>query len=203
MIRNIVFDMGNVLIDYQPMKYTRRFFPDPSEAAQVCTELFGGPEWPLLDQGIIEPQAALRQICERLPDSLRARTEELFCHWFDQLTIIPETNPLGKQMKNNGYRLYILSNAASSFYQYCSCIPIFPLLDGCIVSADEKLVKPDPAIFQLLCERYHLIPEECFFIDDRLENIEAASNLGMAVHQYQMDADALQNALRKAGVSLK
>ena len=48
MIRNIVFDMGNVLIDYQPMKYTRRFFPDPSEAAQVCTELFGGPEWPLL-----------------------------------------------------------------------------------------------------------------------------------------------------------
>ena len=63
MIRNIVFDMGNVLIDYQPMKYTRRFFPDPSEAAQVCTELFGGPEWPLLDQGIIEPQAALRQIC--------------------------------------------------------------------------------------------------------------------------------------------
>lgn len=59
MIRNIVFDMGNVLIDYQPMKYTRRFFPDPSEAAQVCTELFGGPEWPLLDQGTIEPQAAL------------------------------------------------------------------------------------------------------------------------------------------------
>ena len=78
MIRNIVFDMGNVLIDYQPMKYTRRFFPDPSEAAQVCTELFGGPEWPLLDQGTIEPQAALRQICERLPASLRARTEELF-----------------------------------------------------------------------------------------------------------------------------
>ena len=106
-------------------------------------------------------------------------------------------------MKENGYRLYILSNAASSFYQYCSCIPIFPLLDGCIVSADEKLVKPDPAIVQRLCERYHLIPEECFFIDDRLENIEAASNLGMAVHQYQMDADALQNALRKAGVSLK
>ena len=203
MIRNIVFDMGNVLIDYQPMEYTRRFFPDPSEAAQVCTELFGGPEWPLLDQGTIEPQAALRQICERLPASLRARTEELFCHWFDQLTIIPETNALGKQMKENGYRRYILSNAASSFYQYCSCIPIFPLLDGCIVSADEKLVKPDPAIFQLLCERYHLIPEECFFIDDRLENIEAASNLGMAVHQYQMDADALQNALRKAGVSLK
>ena len=97
MIRNIVFDMGNVLIDYQPMKYTRRFFPDPSEAAQVCTELFGGPEWPLLDQGTIEPQAALRQICERLPASLRARTEELFCHWFDQLTIIPETNALGKQ----------------------------------------------------------------------------------------------------------
>lgn len=102
MIRNIVFDMGNVLIDYQPMEYTRRFFPDPSEAAQVCTELFGGPEWPLLDQGTIEPQAALRQICERLPDSLRARTEELFCHWFDQLTIIPETNALGKQMKENG-----------------------------------------------------------------------------------------------------
>ena len=53
MIRNIVFDMGNVLIDYQPMKYTRRFFPDPSEAAQVCTELFGGPEWPLLDLSLI------------------------------------------------------------------------------------------------------------------------------------------------------
>ncbi|MFR2561755.1 MAG: HAD-IA family hydrolase [Anaeromassilibacillus sp.] len=52
----------------------------------------------------------------------------------------------------------------------------------------RKVMKPDPAIFQLLCERYHLIPEECFFIDDRLENIEAASNLGMAVHQYQMDA---------------
>ena len=150
MIRNIVFDMGNVLIDYQPMEYTRRFFPDPSEAAQVCTELFGGPEWPLLDQGTIEPQAALRQICERLPDSLRARTEELFCHWFDQLTIIPETNALGKQMKENGYRLYILSNAASSFYQYCSCIPIFPLLDGCIAVSYTHLSAKVPLRHSLL-----------------------------------------------------
>ena len=203
MIRNIVFDMGNVLIDYQPMEYTQRFFPEPSEANLVCKELFDGPEWPLLDQGAIAPQTALLQICSRLPEALRARTEELFLHWFDQLTAIPETNALGKQLKEKGYRLYILSNAASSFHQYCSCIPIFPLLDGYIVSADEKLVKPDPAIYRLLCERYHLLPEECFFIDDRLENIEAAKRLGMAVHQYQMDMDALHMALHKAGIALE
>lgn len=202
MIRNIIFDMGNVLVDYQPMEYTRRFFPEVDQAAQVCKELFGGPEWPLLDEGILEPQEAILRICRRLPESMHMRTKELFDHWFDELSMIPETNRLGKELKQKGYHIYILSNAAYSFHQYCSSIPLFPLLDGYIVSADEKLVKPDPAIYQLLCERYHLSPEECFFIDDRLDNVEAARECGMKAYQYLMDPNGLSDSLREAGVSV-
>ena len=57
--------MGNVLVDYRPMEYTQRFFSDPAEATLVCRELFDGPEWPLLDEGKIEPEVALAQVCGR------------------------------------------------------------------------------------------------------------------------------------------
>ena len=202
MIHHIVFDMGNVLVDYRPMEYTQRFFSDPAEATLVCRELFDGPEWPLLDEGKIEPEVALAQVCGRLPKNLQERAKELFHHWFDQLTIIPETNELGQRLKQKGYGLYILSNPAYSFHQYAHKIPLFPLLNGYIVSADEKLVKPNVAIYQLLCKRYQLEPEECFFIDDRAENVEAARQCGMYAYQYQSDVQALYSALQRAGVNI-
>ena len=73
---------------------------------------------------------------------------------------------------------------------------------GYIVSADEKLVKPNGAIYQLLCKRYQLEPEECFFIDDRAENVEAARQCGMYAYQYQSDVQALYSALQRAGVNI-
>lgn len=195
--------MGNVLIDYQPMEYTRRFFPDETEAHLVYNTLFDSPVWDLLDAGGIEPQEAIEKVCASLPEPLRPRTRELFAHWYDHLTLIPETNELGAQLKQNGYRLYILSNAATSFHAYApTAIPLYPLLDGLVVSADEKLVKPDPAIYRLLCKRYALSTEECFFIDDRLENVEAARRCGMAAHQYMGNIQELRASLQEAGVSV-
>ncbi|WP_050697509.1 HAD family hydrolase [Anaeromassilibacillus senegalensis] len=203
MIRNIVFDMGNVLIDYQPLSYAKQFFSDESEVQLVYRELFSGPEWLKLDEGIMEPEDAIASVCTRLPKAMHSAAKELFLHWFDFIEPIQGMNELARRLKHAGYAIYILSNAAYSFHLYEKRIPIFSLLDGCIVSADEKIVKPSPAIYQLLCSRYHLRPEECYFIDDRLENVQAAQQCGMSGYCYQMDTERLTAALLEAGVAFK
>ncbi|WP_195983999.1 HAD family phosphatase [Clostridium sp. D33t1_170424_F3] len=203
MIRNIVFDMGNVLIDYQPLSYARRFFSDEAEVQLVYRELFSGPEWLKLDEGIVEPEAALASVCARLPEAMHSAAKELFLHWFDFIEPIQGMNELARQLKRAGYSIYILSNAAYSFHLYKERIPVFPLLDGYLVSADEKMVKPSPAIYQLLCSRYRLQPEECYFIDDRLENVQAAQQCGMSGYCYRMDTDHLIAALLKSGVAFQ
>lgn len=202
MIRNIVFDMGNVLIDYQPLSYARKFFANEEEAQLVYRELFSGPEWLKLDEGIIDPEDAIASVCARLPDAMHPTAKELFLNWFTFIEPIQGTNELARKLKHAGYSLFILSNAAYSFHLYEGRIPIFPLLDGCIVSADEKMVKPSPAIYQLLCSRYHLQPEECYFIDDRMENVQAAQQCGMSGYCYQMDTERLITALLEAGITL-
>lgn len=203
MIRNIVFDMGNVLIDYQPLSYAKRFFSDEAEVQLVYRELFSGPEWLKLDEGTIAPEAAIASVCARLPETMHPAAKELFLHWFDFIEPIQDMNELARKLKHAGYSIYILSNAAYSFHLYEERIPVFPLLDGYIVSADEKMVKPSPAIYQLLCSRYHLRPEECYFIDDRLENVQAAQQCGMSGYCYQMDTERLAAALVEAGITFR
>lgn len=203
-IKNIVFDMGEVLMRYEPEKISRSFFENEQEANQVCKELFGGPEWLLLDADAITEEQLLAGVLSRLPEHLHARTKDLFAGWYKQVPPIEATNQLAFQLKEAGYRLFILSNAAKSFYSYCpQQMPAYSCFDGVVVSADEKAVKPDETLYRILFKRYNIIAQESFFIDDREENIAAAEKLGMQGFRFTGKIDEIIDALHHAGVHIK
>lgn len=189
---------------YEPEKISRSFFETEQEASQVCRELFGGPEWLLLDEAAITEKQLLERVLARLPEHLHLRTKALFEGWYRQVPPIEATNQLVFQLKEAGYRLFILSNAAKSFYSYCpQQMPAYPCFDGVVVSADEQVVKPNEKIYRILFERFHLVPQESFFIDDRQENLDAAQTLGMQGFRFTGNIDELTEALHHAGVHIK
>lgn len=200
MIRNIVFDMGNVLMRWDPDSFLREFFPDAEDCRAAGARLFGGAEWPALDAGAMEEGEAIARVLRDLPERLRPGTARLFWEWHLHFPPIPEMNALARELKGRGYRVYLLSNAGTRFAAYREAIPCHDCFDGEVVSAFVRQVKPNPEIYETLLTRYGLSAEECFFIDDMPANIAAAQDAGMAGFVYGGDVGALRRALRGAGV---
>ena len=202
-VKNIIFDMGQVLIDYCPERYTAAFLPGgqgTDDCELVTKVLFGGEEWQKLDAGQITEADALSAMLPQLPDRLRAPARALFYGWQSYIQPIPQTNHLAVLLKRSGYRLYILSNTGVRLHVYSHRIPAFGLMDGAVYSADVQQIKPNTDIFQTLLHRYSLKPEECFFIDDNADNIQAAATLGIHTHQFDKDHyPALEEALKQIG----
>lgn len=181
MIRNIVFDMGKVLLDYEPLKVCYQYTEKEEDIRILRDELFCSEEWTLLDKGVITEEEALERIDRRLPDERLRRLAALcLAHWHEyNISPKPGMEELVRELKERGYRIYLCSNASHRLRVYESLIPGSRYFDGTLVSAEEKLLKPDPAIYRRLFEKYDLLPEESFFIDDLAENIEGAKSCGM------------------------
>ena len=202
MIKNIVFDMGNVLINYDPRACLRRFADSEADSARLFREVFHSVEWVLGDRGAITDGEAIARICGLLPQRLHATVAELYAHWFEEMKPIPETEALARELKEKGYGLYLLSNAARSLHVYKDSIPALALMDGLFVSADWGLIKPELEIFRAFHARFGLVPAECFFIDDFPLNIEASIRAGMPGHIFDGDVAALVKALQEAGIRI-
>lgn len=197
MIRNIVFDMGMVLMDYHPMAACRAAAPDEESARLVFNALFAHPEWLKLDDNTIEQDELGRRAMARLPeDGLRALVPKLLGELPENvLSPIPEMTELADELIRGGLRVYLLSNAGLVFSRRREIVPNLDRFHGVLFSADEGLVKPDPAIYRLLTARYGLRPEECLFVDDKEENVQAARALGWAGFQFLGDVAALRATL--------
>lgn len=202
MIRNIVFDMGWVLLEYKPIDYVRRWVPGAADAELVNRAIFEPEEWLQNDRGTVEPEDYLRFVLSHLPQRLHGPAAQVWGHWFEYLTPIPETNALARRLKESGYRVYLLSNVSRKYYRFRHLIPCHDVLDGEFVSAEVHAIKPEPEIYRLFFEKYSLVPSECFFIDDREENIAAGKAFGMQGFCYRQKIGELEDALREVGVKL-
>ena len=182
MIRNMVFDMGNVLIHYDSRRASGRFAADHEEMEAVNTSVFVSPEWLMLDMGVISQEEALARMTARLPDG-HAREAARLCleHWHEYcMWPVPGMEELVTDLKNQGYRLYLCSNASLRMLDcYQDTIPGIRLFDGVLFSAEVKCVKPQKEMYGHLFRRFGLKPEECFFVDDLPANIQAARECGM------------------------
>lgn len=203
MIKNLVFDFGRVLIDFEPAYITGQFITDKQDIALLEAELFGGPEWPSLDDGSACEEEIAVSICERLPTRLHGAVRQVLGGWFWHLPVRAEMPPLIEELKALGYSLYLLSNISRRFRDCESSYEFFRLFRGTFVSAEHKLVKPDRAIYERFLDTCSLAAEECFFIDDKPENIAAAHACGMQGFVYQGDILPLRQALRQAGILVK
>lgn len=203
MIKNIVFDMGQVFVDFDPDFFIEHYVTEPQDALLLRTELFCGSEWVEMDRGTMNEEDLVEPVCARLPERLHFAVKELLLHWQDYMKVLHNLDPLAAELKENGYSLYLLSNASVSIHNFTHKITALQYFNGTFFSADVKYIKPDPTIYRLFFEKFSLNPEECFFIDDRADNIEAGRKLGMEGFVYEGEAQALRAALRGAGVSLK
>lgn len=197
MIRNIVFDMGMVLMDFHPIAACRAAAPDEESAQLVFDALFAHPEWLKLDDNTIEQDELGRRAMARLrEDNLRALVPLLLDGLPENvLSPIPGMAELTDGLIRSGLHVYLLSNAGLVFSRKRDIVPNIDRFHGVLFSADEGLVKPDPAIYRLLTARYGLRPEECLFVDDKEENVQAAKELGWSGYLFHGDVEGLRKTL--------
>ncbi len=198
-IRNIVFDVGGVLLRFDGRLFARPYVKDDTDAELLDAALFSSPFWLLLDAGAISEETMERIAADTLPERLRSALHECFAGWHNRQPVIAETNELAIRLHEKGYGCYILSNAGTRFSRLKDRIPSLPCMDGWVASAFERIMKPDPAIYLTLCERYGLRPEECLFVDDNIANVRGAEVAGMMGHLF-VGADELECHLRELGV---
>lgn len=194
-IKNVVFDMGNVLMLFDGPYFSAQFTEGEVDAAALQRALFGSPAWNLLDSGTISYDTMLRVARAHLDERLWPNLDACFAGWAAYSTPIEQTNALAAELKREGYGIYLLSNAGTRVHGQLGHMPAWDLMDGAVVSGEERLMKPDPAIYQLLCERYGLLAEECLFVDDNADNCEGARVAGMRAVRYTGDAAAIREAL--------
>jgi 2-haloacid dehalogenase len=200
-VQTVVFDIGGVLLDWDPRHLYRRLISDPAEMAeflgQICT-----PQWHLAhDLGADTEQSCL-ELAAAHPDRSELimawshRSEEMVAGQLDQaVSVLAE-------VKAAGLRCLALSNMESDKFRLRrSRYPFFGLFDGCVISGMEGVVKPDRGIFEILLARYALRPEATVFVDDMAANVAAAREFGITAIEYSTAAQ-LRCELRDLGLPI-
>ena len=200
MIKNIVFDMGNVLVRFDPELFMDRYSLTGEDRKLIRNEVFRSVEWTMLDRGVIDEEIAEQRILPRLPERLHDAARGLIEKWDDPIVPVEGMMELLQALKAKGYRLYLLSNAATRQPIYWARAEASKLMDGVLISAEVKLLKPDPQIYRTFLHKFALRPEECVFIDDTPINVEGALYENMAGIVFNMDVAALAESLRSLGV---
>jgi 2-haloacid dehalogenase len=197
-----VFDLGGVFVDWNPMYLFRKLFPTEEEAQwfqdHICTK-----DWNLeFDAGDIYAEGVAKLIT-RFPRYWR-EIQAYDQRWKETLGgVIQGTIDLHDELVAAEIPTFAITNF--SWEKWTSCLPDWPFLekfDGVVVSGLERLVKPDPRIYRVFCERYGLAPESCVFIDDSEPNIIAASKFGMQTVLFT-DPVALRRDLLALGLPLR
>lgn len=203
MIKNIVFDMGNVVIRFDPARFIDRFGVSAEERELLLREVFRSAEWVMMDRGTLTDEQCADILCPRLPEHLRETARKLIAFWDRPILETEGICPLIEELKGLGYGIYLLSNASCRQPDYWQRVPASRFFDGTLISYSVKLVKPMPEIYEKFFETFSLRREECFFIDDSPANVEAALYVGMPATVFHNDAARLRRELRAAGVPVK
>ena len=197
-----VFDVGNVLIRWDPRNLYRKLIADEAERedflARICS-----PEWNLeMDRG----RAFAEGVAERV--ALFPQHEALIRafdeRWLETLDgAVEEAVAILEELRAAGVKTYAITNfSREKFALTRTRYPFLDSFEGIVVSAHEQLLKPDPRIYALLCERHGLAPADCIFIDDSLANVEGARAFGMQGHHFKTAAE-LRADLRQQGLPLR
>ena len=187
MINCIIFDIGNVLLDFNPLDYLKNLFTDstPQEILELHRDIFESEEWLKLDRGVISQQQAVETLAIRNP-KLKDKIQKAMETWVEILTPKEDVIKILKKLDSKKYKLLLLSNFHEDAYAYIiDKYEFFQLFQGGIISYKEKLLKPEKEIFISLIEKYDIKPEQSIFIDDTVVNIDGANRLGFNTIQFR------------------
>ena len=201
MTRNIVFDMGQVLLRWKPEYYLSQGSFSEAERAMLLKEVFRSVEWVQLDRGSISLEAGAAAMRSRLPEHLHNAVWDYGIDWYRHPMVpMPGMAELARELKGKGYGIYLLSNCSLPLRQHIHRIPGIEVFDGIFISSEHRLLKPQHEIFEKFFASFGLKPEECFFVDDAVTNIEGALECGMPGTVFREDAGLLRQELKEKGI---
>ena len=198
MIKSIVFDMGGVLVFDDMMEILSRYVADRADRELLNLELFLSPEWQKgWDNGTMTTDQVVESACGRLPERLHQTVRQVMGEWNMDPQAIPGMEELVRRVKKSGWCVYLLSNTAVTYHQYSHKLPAIDCFDGQFISADYHLLKPNREIYEKFAQVFGLVPEECYFVDNKAENVNGAVAAGWGGgFVFMGESAALEEALK-------
>ena len=192
MIKNLIFDIGDVLIEYRWMQMFMDHGVSKSETIRIASEMFNSDTWgKRLDAGLINSKQAIEEFRAQYPDDIEIIE---WCLTHTELMHVPRPEVWDKigELKKHGYKIYLLSNYSEELLEsHVKGANFLDYVDGGVISFQIKAIKPDPKIYTALLEKYTLKADECLFFDDRKKNVDGAIACGM--HSIQVTSRDMLN----------
>ena len=199
MIKNYIFDFGQVIAEFNTEHLTSAHVKEPENIKIIEKVVFDRLYWDKLDAGTITDEKVKEGICSRLPKSLQKEACEVYDNWHRNMKIIDGIPGLLQKIKEKGGKLFLLSNISTGFAENYSSVSelkeLLSMFDGLVFSGVIGMTKPNEDIFEYLLNKYNLKTDECIFIDDNLNNVTTARNLGINAYQFDGNVSKLEMKL--------
>ena len=180
-MKNLVFDMGNVLIEWNSEKILKAITEDIHLQDLLKKEVFETGLWVETDEGVKTREEVIEIVTGKLGEDYRNEITQLLRYWYKYVDVFTKVQDRIIELSKSGYSIYILSNTAFTFYDLVKegYLPATSVAKGMVLSCEEKVLKPDEKIYNILLERYNLDPHDTMFFDDLPENIWGAARCGI------------------------
>ena len=193
MIKNVVFDFGQVLVHFNPLYITQQTVKNQDDAMEITRVLFDRKYFDALDGDTITEEEVFEDCKTRLPERLWETAKKVYYSWPYNIPEIEGMRALIQKIKDKyGKSVFLLSNISKYFVSCAHEVPILRLIDNCIFSSVCKKVKPNQEIFEHLCNEYNILPSETLFIDDLQKNIDGAKKCGINGYVFDGDVQKLE-----------
>ncbi len=197
MIRNVVFDFGQVLVRFEPSYMVGKYANDANDAKLLETVVFDRLYWDRLDAGTITDEEVVSECRKRLPERLWTVAEKIYWDWIYNIPEIEGMRELICRLRDTyGVRLFLLSNISTYFASHADEISVLGLFEKCIFSSVCGCVKPHREIFEYLCRECDILPRETLFVDDNAANIAGARDFGITGYLFDGDVARLDEYLQ-------
>ncbi len=204
MYKNVIFDIGGVMVDFNPKDFLLDRFCNSATEEKVYNLTFGSETWKKLDAGLCTRYEGNQAMLEAAKaEHCVFEVQEVLENWTTILHLRRRMVELVRRLKNHGYCVYYLSNIPEDTLDLLMKRGLEGVFDGGVASCDVHINKPDPRIYQELLNKYHLIASECIFIDDSRANVQTAFQLGMNSIQMKESVDTLVRSLATCNVTLR
>ena len=204
MYKNVIFDIGGVMVDFDPKDFLLERFCNAAVEEKVYRLTFGSETWQKLDAGLCSRyEGSQAMLAAARAEGCAFEVQEVLENWTSILRIRRRMVELVRRLKYHGYCVYYLSNIPEDILPLLMRRGLDGVFDGGVASCDVHINKPDPRIYQCLLDKYGLTAGECIFIDDSRANVQTAFQLGMNSIQMRDSVDTLVRSLATCNVTLR
>ena len=198
-MKNALFDLGGVLLTEKPISILKKININLNDYNQIITFF---KDWDKLDLG--EQTLEEKFIECNFSEDIISKYKDILLKYYEIRDINTELIELIKRLKQNGYKVYILSDNNMESYIYYKNLELFSNIDGWTLSCEHNAVKEDGKLFEIIIDKFNLIPEESYFIDDKQLNIDLANKYSMKGYKFdeKEDIENLYNDMRKNGFNI-